>query len=577
MNAKSPFDHGLFFPTSSYTTTLDALEKGVAEGASLITCIGGEGYGKTLLCRALEQDFSSTFLVVSFPYSVKSFEYVVQIIALKLQMVVAPADEAAGSSHLLLKITESLRAEGKRLLILFDEAEKLYLATLERIRKMLDLVNDGEEIFLQIVLFGREGLRPHLEQLTLCSFKEARSAHLVLSPITEEEAFQYIQVCMQQSPVVGNSDAFSREAAARIFTLSGGNFRKINKMAGDALSASLSLAHDAVGVVAPEHVLDPARLSPTPPRTRRPAFQALAQGKMLGAAAAFMGVVLLFFFLGDREEAEPKKGKTAVTTIQKTADEPPKMAVNHDEGAEKDSGPSPSVMPPEPPSPPLVKSIPAPPSVVEPAPAPQPVVESVPSPPPLVKDEAVVPKVTPVSPPVPAEAKTVATPPVAPPLPTTTAVKPAPETVRTPPEPPTLLADKRPIKKETIPHLTSEPVVKKNSSNVPEAEPLTQKGLAVGEQWRKGKKNELYTLQVMVLAAEKADEKLKTLLQSEKERKGGAGFVLLKKTTSPATITLFYGEFSSLAEAKDAQSSLPPSLQKYNPYPVSIKKAVGKN
>lgn len=579
MSVKSPFEQGLFFPSRAYTMTLEALKKGVVEGASLITCIGGEGCGKSLLCRALEQEFSPTFLVVSFPYSVESYDYVVQIISLKLQLVVTPEDEAMGASHLLLKIAETLRAEGRRLLVLFDEAEKLYLATLERIRKMLDLVNDGEENLLQIVFFGREGLQPHLEQLALCSFQEVRTVHLALSPLTEEEVFQYIQACLQQNLDEESAGGFSREAIAKIVTLSAGNFRKINKMAGDALKVSLSLAHDSVGVVSPEHVLDPERLSAAPPCNRRLSWPRLAQGKMLGAAAALVGVVLLFIFMGNRDQAEPKKEKAAVPERQMSANEPPKIAATTQSGTEKNALPPSSV-----PAPPTITPQTDLPSSHDPvvaappvSPAPPVITKPAPASPPAAKAVVDAPVIVPAPLPVPSEAKVaVKTSDAASPSPASVETS-LPKTVKPAPEPPTLHADKRPVKKDVVPHLSSEPVAKKIGSNSPETGPLTQKSIAAGEQWRSGKKNDLYTLQLMVLGTDKAEEKLKSILQGEKERKGGAGFVLLKKTTSPATVTLFYGEFSSLAEAKAAQSSLPPSLQKNNPYPVSIKKAVDKS
>ncbi len=584
MSTKSPFDHGLFFSYSGHNATLEALRKGVAEGTSLITCIGAEGYGKTLLCRTLENDFSSSLVVISFPYSVESFDYVLQIVALKLKLEFSIEENALGGVHLLMKISAALRDQKKRLLILFDEAEKLYLATLERIRKMIDLVNNGDEILLQIVLFGRAGLQPHIEQLALCTFKETQELHLLLPSVTAEEVFQYVQFCMQQSPDMVNKDAFSREVAIKIFTLSQGNFRKINKLAVDALRLSSLTVNNSVGVVALEHVVDSEHLVTVPPRHRRVPLPMPAKGTMLGAGAVFMVILLFFFFSHNRKQTAPKMGKTVAKEIQKTTDTLPQSPVSVGRGADIAKPAVPSV------SLPLTSSLPAPSLPISSAP----VIEAPPpaSPAPSVEENKVVPSppsapaeavatVSPPPPPAPALVLPDVTPGTkAPAVPTKPAVpvENVPVVVRRQaPEPQALIAEKLPKKKNVVPHLTSESVIKKQGPTTQGAEQLSQKSIAAGEQWRNGKNNDLYTLQLMVLVTDRAEEKLKTILQDEKERKGGQGLVLLKKATTPATFTLFYGEFPTLAEAKAAQAALPPSLQKFNPYPVTVKRAVEKS
>ncbi|MDP3695785.1 MAG: hypothetical protein Q8R42_06705, partial [Desulfocapsaceae bacterium] len=105
---------------------------------------------------------------------------------------------------------------------------------------------------------------------------------------------------------------------------------------------------------------------------------------------------------------------------------------------------------------------------------------------------------------------------------------------------------------------------------------LPRKSLAAGDRWLAGEKNDQFTLQVMVLATDQAGEKFKEILH-EGDQQGSEKFIILKKATPPATLTLFYGEYLTLTAARNARNDLPQSLQKYTPYPVSVKQAVEKS
>ena len=318
---QSPFDQGLFFPDNGRKYILDALRNAVAGSVSLITCVGKEGQGKTILCKILEKEAAEPYLVIPFPYSVESFDYVLQIIALKLNLNFSIEDDTSGSGHLLTEIARTLREQNRRLLILFDEAEKLYLATLERIRKMIDLVNE-DAVLLQIVLFGRMEFQEHLEQLALCTFKNVQELHLVLPPLTEEDTFQYLNFCMQQHPGFEKKDIFSREVAAKILAVSHGNFRKINILAADSLRSSSHTAKNSADgtsfMVLLEHVRDSDDLvTGKLPAHHRPV---LLLQKRIAIGAGILLIAILLFLSVSKEE----KKSVSPVRLEKTQIAPPK-------------------------------------------------------------------------------------------------------------------------------------------------------------------------------------------------------------------------------------------------------------
>lgn len=565
----SPFDHGLFFPDSGRSSTLEALRNAITEPASLITCIGEEGYGKTTLFKILENEPPESYLVISFPSSVDSFDYILQIIALKLDLSFSVENNTLGSGQLIMELSRILQQQKKRLMILIDEAEKLYLATLERIRKMIDLVN-ADEVLLQIILFGRPGLLAHIEQLALCTFRDAREVHLVLPPLTAEDTFQYLNFCMQQSPGLERKNIFSLEVAAKILTMSQGNFRKINSLAADSLRSSSQGPGDTSFMVLLEHVrdIDDPAIEGTP-GAHRP-FLPIRNKAFLGGGALLL--LVLLFLLANRNEkgqdagSAPVESQISTTTVQ--------PAALTQEQISQPAQPMPATPPADLPD--QASSTPAGEDAAL-ATSTQPVPDA-------IEVTSAARSATP-APPVPSTTTETAEESVqqaaesAPPLPPADL---APVAAIPDPVIPTIGADKSPRKNKT-PLLTQKPVQKNKEflkssgkSSRDSTRTLPQKSLDRGQKWLSGAKNGYFTLQLMVLSNDDAKDKLAAILHNRENQKETDNFIILTKSTFPTTFLLFYGEYPTLQAANNGQDNLPPSLQKYKPYPVSVKQAITK-
>ena len=588
-NSRSPFDNALFFPDSSQSSILETIKKAIIDSTSLITCVSYEGQGKTTLCKSLENEFSEPYLVISFPYSVESFDYVLQIIALKLNLNSSTEDNPLGTAQLLTEISRTMRAQGKQLLILFDEAEKLYLATLERVRKMMDFVNE-DTVLLQIILFGRMGLQQHIEQLALCTFKKTKELHLTLPSLTEEEIFEYLNFCMRQYSGASEKDTFSREVAAKILSLSQGNFRKINSLAGHSLRSLPDHADNTSFMVLLEHVRDSDDLPvEAPPVYKLPLF--FTKKRMAIGAGVLCTVALLLLFINKEE----KKPSIPVATQHQS--KKPAMPVVTQQPSKKPAMPVVTQQPSKPAQPITADQSfqPVPAAVAQPL--------SEQSPPPQVVRKAPVAIEPPVAAPPASAPVIIEAPPIAP-VPDTVAINEAiaesapsttPAIIKAPivepvqPKPVTaekhlserkiLIADKIP-KKTGIPLVNPEPFKKnkdllnlKKGSTSALSQQLPKKSLAAGARWLTGKNNDLFTLQLMVLSADQAEEKLSGIV---KNKEGSEQYIILRKMTSPTTLLLFYGEYATLAAARIARNELPASLQQYTPYPLSIKQAVAK-
>lgn len=107
-------------------------------------------------------------------------------------------------------------------------------------------------------------------------------------------------------------------------------------------------------------------------------------------------------------------------------------------------------------------------------------------------------------------------------------------------------------------------------------EQLYQKRIQAGVDWKVGERNDMYTVQLMVLTSKTSEENLKKMLSTDEYRQEAGNFFVFKKRSAPDVIFVFYGEYPTMSFARLAKNSLPQFLQKHKPYAISIKGAMAK-
>lgn len=207
----------------------------IESGRRAIKLTGSEGTGKTLLCQLLEKSLDyEKYHLVSLEYPVGSYENLLKTICLALGMVeeendeedVAPTDYVAVFKQYL----QQLAIEGRNLVLLIDEAENLFLATLER---LLRLLCDDDIRNLQVLLIGRPDLDDHLDQLVIyCSNAEMNDGY-TLEAMSPEETKQYIYFRLNEAGIPAEKylDVFSEDAIEAIFLAAMGNISLTNSLA----------------------------------------------------------------------------------------------------------------------------------------------------------------------------------------------------------------------------------------------------------------------------------------------------------------------------------------------------------
>lgn len=221
-----------FHPEIGRLNLLRNIRQDLAEGAPLVALTGDSGSGKSVIGCMLASEQIDGCMQVYFGKTVISFEDVVQTVAAAVQVEVADLSRK-GIAAAVEEVACKVSTLPERLLLIFDGAERIYLATLERIRKMLDRVN-AQAVHMQVVFLGRHGLLDNLKQLAVCNLDDIPEKHYALQPLSQAETALYIDLCTARLSR-GETALFTTETVERIYKASRGNFRKVNQCAEEVL------------------------------------------------------------------------------------------------------------------------------------------------------------------------------------------------------------------------------------------------------------------------------------------------------------------------------------------------------
>lgn len=221
-----------FFPGANRAEILDALLYAIAESEGVIKITGEVGSGKTMLCRMLLERFSEKIEAVYLANPSLSREEMLYAIAdglnLNLEGQRVNIILQTLQNHLESKITE-----GKRVVILVDEAHAMPLDTMEELRLLYNL-QVGDHKLLHIVLFGQPELNDKLNQPNMRQLKDRIIHHFSMLPLSQNIIESYLLFRMRTAGYRGPTP-FSAPAATLIGKASQGLMRRVNILADKAL------------------------------------------------------------------------------------------------------------------------------------------------------------------------------------------------------------------------------------------------------------------------------------------------------------------------------------------------------
>lgn len=247
--AADPFritpDTEFFFTGGQRGDILEGLIVAAMHDEGIVSVVGEIGMGKTMLSRMLLErlrPLSCDTVYLANP--VFDRDEILGAIAHDL-MVEPPQGNRAHMLAALEAVLIERYSQGRRVVVVIDEAHSMPATTLEEIRLLSNLETTQNKL-LKIVLFGQPELDELLDAPQLRQVKDRISHRFELQPLNADEASAYLRFRLHKAGWQGG-ELFDAEALKLLVQASGGRTRRLNMLADKSLLAAYAEGVSQVG------------------------------------------------------------------------------------------------------------------------------------------------------------------------------------------------------------------------------------------------------------------------------------------------------------------------------------------
>jgi type II secretory pathway predicted ATPase ExeA len=204
------------------------LEYGVMTYAPITVITGEVGAGKTTLVQKLLREFDDSTVVGLISNAQGGRGDLLQWALGALDIESDPTSDYVVKYQALQSFLIENYAQGRRVVLIIDEAQNLSREGLEELRMMTN-INSGKDELLQLILVGQPELRDIISSYDMRQFAQRIMASYHLANMDAETTEAYIRHRLIHAG--GTGDEFTRGAIALIHKYSDGVPRLVNKYA----------------------------------------------------------------------------------------------------------------------------------------------------------------------------------------------------------------------------------------------------------------------------------------------------------------------------------------------------------
>lgn len=292
-----------FFSGANRKEILEALIYSISEVEGIIKVSGEVGSGKTMLCRMLLEQLPKHIEPIYLANPSLSREEMLYAIADALELNVEHERIGVMMQNIQNKLEAKAR-DGKRVVVLVDEAHAMPIDTLEELRLLYNL-QVGSFKLLQIVLFGQPELNSKLDQPNMRQLKDRIVHNFNMQPLSRDILENYLMFRMRKAGYHG-PNIFSPGAIKLIADASVGLMRRANVLADKSLLAAFV---EDTHSIETRHVQAAMRDSELTAKSRMP------DKKSLYAGAGVLMSALIAWGLWSYFDNRPNSATTAIAGV----------------------------------------------------------------------------------------------------------------------------------------------------------------------------------------------------------------------------------------------------------------------
>lgn len=225
-------DPTFLYWSAQHRRAFSVLEFGIFSRAPITLVTGAVGCGKTTLLRHLLRQIEDDVVVGLISNAQGGRGELIQWVLHSLGVAFDPDEGYVNLFQLLQDFLIETYADGRRVILIFDEAQNLSLDSLEELR-MLTNINSNKDELIQLVLVGQNELREMIKRPELRQLAQRIAASFHLRPLTEEATHEFIVHRLRVAG--GTGDEIDEQARKMIFDVAQGVPRLVNQVCDMAL------------------------------------------------------------------------------------------------------------------------------------------------------------------------------------------------------------------------------------------------------------------------------------------------------------------------------------------------------